>query len=34
MTLIGVENSTQDMVSGVILVAAVGFDSWLRRRRT
>jgi D-xylose transport system permease protein len=34
MTLIGVENSTQDMVAGVILVAAVGFDSWLRRRRT
>jgi D-xylose transport system permease protein len=34
MTLIGVENATQDMVSGVILVAAVGFDSWLRRRRT
>jgi D-xylose transport system permease protein len=33
MTLIGVENSTQDMVAGVILVVAVGFDSWLRRRR-
>jgi D-xylose transport system permease protein len=34
MTLIGVENATQDIVSGVILVAAVGFDSWLRRRRS
>ena len=33
MTLIGVENSTQDMVAGVVLVVAVGFDSWLRRRR-
>jgi D-xylose transport system permease protein len=34
MTLIGVENSTQDVVAGVVLVVAVGFDSWLRRRRT
>ncbi|MEK6192524.1 MAG: sugar ABC transporter permease [Chloroflexota bacterium] len=33
MTLIGVENSTQDMVAGVVLIGAVGFDSWLRRRR-
>jgi D-xylose transport system permease protein len=33
MTLIGVENSSQDIVAGVVLVVAVGFDSWLRRRR-
>jgi D-xylose transport system permease protein len=33
MTLIGVENSSQDIVAGVVLVIAVGFDSWLRRRR-
>lgn len=34
MTLIGVENSSQDIVAGVVLVVAVGFDAWLRRRRT
>ena len=33
MTLIGVENSSQDIVAGVVLIVAVGFDSWLRRRR-
>lgn len=33
MTLIGIENSTQDMVAGVVLIGAVGFDAWLRRRR-
>ncbi len=33
MTLIGVDNAQQDMVAGVVLIAAVGFDSWLRRRR-
>jgi len=33
MTLIGVQNSSQDIVAGVVLVIAVGFDSWLRRRR-
>ena len=34
MTLIGIPNSGQDMVAGVVLIVAVGFDSWLRRRRT
>jgi D-xylose transport system permease protein len=34
MTLIGVDNAQQDMVSGVVLIVAVGFDAWLRRRRT
>jgi D-xylose transport system permease protein len=34
MTLIGVQNATQDMVAGGVLIVAVGFDSWLRRRRT
>jgi D-xylose transport system permease protein len=34
MTLIGVDNAQQDMVAGVVLIAAVGFDAWLRRRRT
>jgi D-xylose transport system permease protein len=33
MTLIGVDNAQQDMVSGVVLIVAVGFDAWLRRRR-
>lgn len=33
MTLIGVDNAQQDMVAGVVLIVAVGFDSWLRRRR-
>jgi D-xylose transport system permease protein len=33
MTLIGIQNSTQDMVAGVVLVVAVGIDSYLRRRR-
>jgi D-xylose transport system permease protein len=34
MTLIGVDNAQQDMVAGVVLIVAVGFDAWLRRRRT
>ena len=33
MTLIGIPNSGQDMVAGVVLILAVGFDAWLRRRR-
>ena len=33
MTLIGIPNSGQDMVAGVVLIVAVGFDAWLRRRR-
>ena len=33
MTLIGIPNSGQDIVAGVVLIVAVGFDSWLRRRR-
>ncbi len=33
MTIIGVENSTQDIVAGFVLIGAVGFDAWLRRRR-
>jgi D-xylose transport system permease protein len=33
MTLIGIPNSGQDIVAGIVLIAAVGFDSWLRRRR-
>jgi D-xylose transport system permease protein len=34
MTLIGIPNSGQDIVAGVVLIVAVGFDSWLRRRRS
>ncbi len=33
MTLIGVESSSQDIVAGMVLIVAVGFDAWLRRRR-
>jgi len=33
MTLIGIPNSGQDIVAGIVLIVAVGFDSWLRRRR-
>jgi D-xylose transport system permease protein len=33
MTLIGIDNAQQDMVAGVVLIVAVGFDAWLRRRR-
>jgi D-xylose transport system permease protein len=33
MVLIGVPTALQDIVVGVVLVGAVGFDSWLRRRR-
>ena len=33
MTLIGIPNSGQDIVAGVVLIVAVGFDAWLRRRR-
>jgi D-xylose transport system permease protein len=32
MLLLNVDSPTQDVVVGVVLVAAVGFDSWLRRR--
>jgi ABC-type xylose transport system permease subunit len=31
--LIGVDTASQDIVLGVVLVAAVGFDTYLRRRR-
>ena len=34
MTLIGIPNSGQDIVAGVVLIVAVGFDAWLRRRRS
>ena len=34
MVLIGVPTALQDIVVGVVLVSAVGFDSYLRRRRT
>ncbi len=34
MTLIGIPNSGQDIVAGVVLIIAVGFDAWLRRRRS
>jgi D-xylose transport system permease protein len=34
MTLMGVDNAQQDMVAGVVLIVAVGFDAWLRRRRS
>ena len=33
MVLIGVPTALQDIVVGVVLVTAVGFDSYLRRRR-
>jgi len=34
MVLIGVPTALQDIVVGIVLVTAVGFDSYLRRRRT
>ena len=33
MVLIGVPTALQDVVVGIVLVSAVGFDSYLRRRR-
>jgi D-xylose transport system permease protein len=33
MILIGVDTASQDIVVGVVLVAAVGFDTFVRRRR-
>jgi D-xylose transport system permease protein len=33
MVLIGVPTALQDIVVGIVLVTAVGFDSYLRRRR-
>jgi ABC-type xylose transport system permease subunit len=32
MVLLNVDSPTQDIVVGAVLVAAVGFDSLLRRR--
>jgi D-xylose transport system permease protein len=34
MVLIGVDTASQDIVLGLVLVAAVGFDTYLRRRRS
>ena len=34
MVLLRVDSPTQDIVVGIVLVAAVGFDAWLRRRAT
>ena len=34
MSLLGVDSPTQDVYVGLVLVAAVGLDSWLRRRAT
>jgi len=34
MVLIGVPTALQDVVVGIVLVTAVGFDSYLHRRRT
>ncbi len=34
MSLLGVESTTQDVYVGIVLIAAVGLDSWLRRRAT
>jgi ABC-type xylose transport system permease subunit len=33
MVLMGVPTALQDIVVGIVLVSAVGFDSYLRRRR-
>ena len=33
MVTVNVDSPTQDIVVGVVLVAAVGLDSWLRQRR-
>jgi ABC-type xylose transport system permease subunit len=32
MLLLNVDSPTQDIVVGMVLVAAVGFDAYLRRR--
>ena len=32
MVTVGVDSPTQDIVVGVVLVAAVGFDALMRRR--
>jgi D-xylose transport system permease protein len=32
MVLLGVDSPTQDVYVGIVLIAAVGLDSWLRRR--
>jgi D-xylose transport system permease protein len=34
MVQMKVDSPTQDIVVGIVLVAAVGFDAWLRRRST
>ncbi len=34
MVLLLVDSPTQDVVVGIVLIAAVAFDSWLRRRST
>lgn len=34
MVLLDVDSPTQDIVVGIVLVAAVGFDAWIRRRTT
>jgi len=34
MVLLDVDSPTQDIIVGVVLIAAVGFDAWLRRRAT
>ncbi|HET9416294.1 MAG TPA: sugar ABC transporter permease [Candidatus Limnocylindria bacterium] len=34
MVLLDVDSPTQDIIVGIVLVAAVGFDAWLRRRGT
>ncbi len=34
MVLLDVDSPTQDIIVGIVLVAAVGFDAWLRRRST
>lgn len=34
MVLLDVDSPTQDIIVGVVLVAAVGFDAWLRRKGT
>ena len=34
MLVMRVDSPTQDIVVGIVLVAAVGFDAWLRRRST
>jgi ABC-type xylose transport system permease subunit len=32
--MLNVDSPTQDIVVGLVLVTAVGMDSWLRRRGT